>query len=398
MNLTATTESLEVVTTTTAALDYVIDYTIIDKSGASTVTTPDSAQGQVTTATTTTVLAAPGASISYIVTGATWRNTGATANVVTIQKDVSTANRVQWSGTLAANESVSYTRDAGWQRLNASGFPVTTAPTTTGTTGTVQTFHKSGTAPDAIAYWYCSSKDGGFPGAWAPGSPGLAGRATDGTTSTDAGCVPFVNATTGGIYLTGLNVWSSVAHPHIFFDCLWVNSGIVVTTTTAQTVNSVAFPARDANGTTNGEGLMIGLLFVAAATNAAVINTSTVSYTNSDGTAGRTATLENTVGMMIPATPVIGTLVWFKLQAGDKGVRSIQSVTLATSLGAGAVSLIVARWMPQVSTTVAGIGAVAPGLDNPGVRLYNGTCLLHCYRASATTATVVGGTLSMMER
>jgi hypothetical protein len=398
MNLTATTESLEVVTTTTAAIDYVIDYTIIDKSGASTVTTADSAQGQITSATTTSVMAAPGASISYVVTGGTWRNTGAAANVVTIQKDVSAANRIQWSGTLAANESVSYTRDAGWQRLNADGYPVTTAPTTTGTTGRVATFHKSGTAADAVGYWYCSSKDGGFPGAWAPGTPGLAGRATDGTTAADNGCVPFVNATTGGIYLTGLNVWSSVAQPHIFFDCLWVNSGIVVTTTTAQTINSVTFPARDVNGTTNGEGLMIGLLFVAAATNAAVNNTATVSYTNSDGTAGRTATLENVVGQRIPATPVIGTLVWFKLAAGDKGVRSIQSVTLATSLVTGTVSLIVARWMPQVSTTVVGVGADALGLANPGVRLYNGTTLLHCYRASATTATVVGGTLTMMER
>lgn len=136
----------------------------------------------------------------------------------------------------------------------------------------------------------------------------------------------------------------------------------------------------------------------AASTNAAVINTSTISYTNSDGTAGRTATLENVVGMMIPATPVIGTLVWFKLAAGDKGVRSIQSVTLATSLVTGSVSLLVARWMPTIGCTVAGLSAAMGGVDNPGVRLYTGTCLLHGYRAAATTATVVGGSLTVMER
>lgn len=387
--------ALEVLTSAAVNLDWSADWTSVDKTGA-TATTPDCDAGQITTATTTTIVSAPAASVYRVVKEVYLRNVGSSTNVVTVQRDVSGSNRVIGSWSLLPNEWVQYNDKDGWQAYTAQG--VRKDYGLTGYTGRSQSFHKSGTAAEAVGYWYCTSKDGGFPGAWSVGASGINGRATDGTAAGDAGCVPFQNAASGGIYLTGASLWSSTNHPHLFFDCLWVNNGIVVTTTTAQAITTPTFPARDVNGSTNGEGLMIGLLFTAAATNAAVISGSTVSYTNSDGTAGRTATLENVVGMMIPATPVVGTIVWFKLQAGDKGVRSIQSITLGTSLVTGSVSLLVARWLPFISTTVVGVGANMQGVENPGVRLYDGTCLLHCYRASATTATVVGGSLTMMER
>ena len=398
MNLSGASQTLELVTTVAGSIDYLIDYMDVDKSGPSTVTTYGNSYGNIASALTTPVVSAPGASINRVFQSIIARNSHATlVNVVTLQVDVSGSNRIGWSGSLAPSEFVSYSPSNGWEVYTPQG--VKKGPTNAvGYTGRAVTFHKSGSAADAIGYWYCTSKDNGFPGAWSAGTSGLNGRATDGTTSTDNGCVPFQNPASGSMYLTAASLFGSVAHPHFFFDCLWVNNGLVVTTTTAQAITSPAFPARDLNGSTNGEGLMIGLLFTGTATNAAVNNTATVSYTNSDGTAGRTATLENVVGMMIPATALIGTLVWFKLAAGDKGVRSIQSITLATSLGAGSISLLVARPVAMINCTVAGIGAEALGLDNPGVKLYNGTCLLHAYRASATTATVVGGQLTMMER
>ena len=33
--------------------------------------------------------------------------------------------------------------------------------------------NEDGYCDDAIGYWYCTSKDQHFPGAWAPGTPGL---------------------------------------------------------------------------------------------------------------------------------------------------------------------------------------------------------------------------------
>lgn len=285
--------------------------------------------------------------------------------------------------------------DTGWTVLDVNGRQKKVAEENTGYTGRAINVFKVGTAAEAVGQWYSHAKDTGFPGAWAPGTPGLAGRTTDGTTTTDGGCIPFQNPASGSIYLTQFTMSSSVAHHHLLFDCLWVNSGIVVTTTTAQTINSVAFPARDVNGSTNGEGVMVGILVTTATTNAGAITNTTMSYTNSDGTAGRTATIAS-----FPATAVIGTVVWFQLAAGDRGVRSIQTVTLGTSYGGGAISLIAVRWLSSVPMQVANLGAAAFGANaqNPGVRLYSGTCMLLAYIASATTATNSAGVVTMMER
>jgi hypothetical protein len=190
---------------------------------------------------------------------------------------------------------------------------------------------------------------------------------------------------------------ASVAHTHQFFDVLWVNSGLGVTTTTEQAIAMAALPPRDINGTTNGEGCMIAMLFTAAATNAAANSGCTVSYTNSAGVAGRTATLAALAGSQIPATPVIGTLVWFNLAAGDKGVQSIQSVTLGTSLGAGSISMMITRDIATIGNPIPNVSA-SKNIQSPGIRLYNDSCILHCNLASNTTATLYSGELVIQEK
>jgi hypothetical protein len=169
---------------------------------------------------------------------------------------------------------------------------------------------------------------------------------------------------------------------------------MVVTTTTAQTVNSVAFPARDLNGSANGEQVFVGILVATATTNGAAVTNTTMSYTNSAGTAGRTATISS-----FPATAVAGTFVPFQLAAGDSGVRSIQTVTLGTSYGGGAIHIVAYRSLAMVPNTVVNIGgSMMPLPLNTGVRLYNGTCALPGYIASATTATTVNGFAVIQER
>jgi len=258
-------------------------------------------------------------------------------------------------------------------------------------------FMKTGTAADAAGYWYCTSKDNGFPGAWAVGTPGVNGRVTDGTAAADNGCFPIANPSVGANYLTEVNMASGVNHTHLLFDCLWVNSGLAITTTTAQSITTPTLPARDINGTTNGEGCMIAILCTTAVGLAAVASNATVTYTNSDGTGSRTATLSAIVGSQAPATPVIGTLIWFNLAAGDRGVRSIQSITLGTSWVSGSISLMITRDIAVIGTTIPNVNAQKI-IGSPGIRLYNGTCLLHCNQASATTATFFAGELVVMEK
>lgn len=351
----------------------------------------------ITTSTTTTVVPSPGSGVKRNVRHLNITNDHASAScAVSVEHFDGTTAEELIQVILLAGENMVLGEDGRWTHYDANGavYP----PAGKGAyDGFPVVFMKTGTAADTVGYWYCTSKDAGFPGAWAPGTPGINGRVTDGTTSTDNGCLPIKNPSTGANYLTEITMGSSVNHSHLFFDVLWVNSGIAVTTTTAQSITSPTLPARDVNGTTNGEGCMIGMLTTTANTNAAVISNSTVSYTNSDGTAGRTATLSAIAGSRIPATPVIGTLVWFNLAAGDKGVRSIQSITLGTSLGAGAVSLFIARDLANIGTSLVNVQFTRK-LSEPGVRLYNGTCMLHCVLASAVTATFFNGEVVVQEK
>lgn len=186
----------------------------------------------------------------------------------------------------------------------------------------------------------------GLPGAATAPSPGLAGAAL----TSYAGQIPFPATVVGqSVYLAGLDVTQAANVGGVMLhDRLWHNSGIVSATTTAQTVNSVAFPARDVNGAVNGAGCLIALEVSTATTNVSPITNTTLSYTNSAGTAGRTATIAS-----FPANAVVGTTVYFALAAGDTGVQSIQSITLGTSYGTGVVNLVVVRPIAVIGCPVA---------------------------------------------
>lgn len=386
--LTATTHTLEATTATGADVDYRIIYFDETTSGAGITST---GVGKITTATTTTVLAAPAASTTRTVQTATFTNIDVTEQTLTIKVDISATEYNETPAyTLKAGESLYYNQTLGWYKSN---------PLTSTVTGLTKTFGKTGTASDAASYFYGYWKDTGVLGAWAPGSPGLAGRATDGTTSTDAGCIFFPDAGAGKVrYLTEASMDATVASAFSLWDVVWVNSGLVVTTTTGQTINSVAFPARDDNGSTNGEGYYIGIYAVAALGNAALVSNSTVTYTNSAGTGSRTATLSATVPQNFPATPVIGTVVWFNLAAGDTGVRSIQTVTLNTTLTSGTASVFVARKIVDMPVSVANLSFTRYVGGSTGVVLYDNACILPFARTSATTATVINGSVTTVER
>lgn len=390
----ASTDILRVVTAAAAQIEVHASWGDLNGSA---VTLGRTNTPPITTATTTTVVAAPGGGVIRNVRHLNITNSHASASAKVTVEHFDGTNAIDLMAfSLLPGENMIFGEEGRWTHLDAQGaeYP----PAGLGAyTGFAVGFMKAGTASDAAGYWYCTSKDAGFPGAWAVGTPGLNGRVTDGTASADNGCIPIRNPASGANYITEIQQSSSVNHSHLYFDCLWVNSGIAVTTTTAQAITTPTLPARDINGTTDGEGCMIALLVTTATTNAAAIANATVSYTNSAGVAGRTATLAAIAGSQIPATAVVGTIIWFNLAAGDKGVRSIQSITLGTSLGAGAVALMITRDIATIGTTLPNVTAQKV-IGQPGIRLYNGTCLLHCALTSATTATFYSGELVVQEK
>lgn len=384
MLLDATTEAIRVTTEIAGSVDYFTEY--IDR--ASGVLTADNTHGNITLATTTTIVAAPAASTERVVRRAILYNRSTTANnAVVIKLDDGGTERYLARAVLRPLESLRYDGEE-WHVWGPDGLQRISSAQLEPYGGFAVDAYKRGAVSEAVAIWHSLHAATGFPGAWSPGTPGLNGRATDGTTAADGGCLPIPNPAAGGNYLVGFQAQGTVVQPIVLHDVLWVNTGLVVTTTTAQALTSVAWPARDINGSTNGLGVQVAILVTTATTNAAVITNTTMSYTNQDGTAGRTATISS-----FPATAVAGTIVWFQLQAGDSGVRSIQSVTLGTSYGGGAISLIAARRLALAPCTVVNVAADSPlrpaEQGSAGVRLWNGTCALLAYRATATTATTV---------
>lgn len=185
----------------------------------------------------------------------------------------------------------------------------------------------------ATTTWY----NGGYPTFATGNTSGMSGQVL--TSSTAA--IPFTNPASGNTYLAKIVRPSSgtgiIGNPGMYciVDRLWENSGIDRTLTTAQTVNSVTWPARDLNGSTNGEGVYLALeMSIGTSSGTPTI---TVSYTNSAGTSGRTGT-----NIVATWASVIGGWHPIGLQAGDTGVRSVQSITFSATWGTAGVLHLVA--------------------------------------------------------
>ena len=386
INLSNTTHILEVTNTVAGSLHYQVGYTDITSSG---VSTPNDSVGIITTATTTVILSAPAASTTRRVQYLNIYNNGVT-NVITLKKDISGVENFLMKVTLQIGETLRIVNDKV-ETLDASGRVKLQNQGDSEIAGDSRVIFKVGTAPEAAGQYYCFAKDNGAPGAWLPGTPGINGRNTNGTASPDAGCISAGTPVSGQNYIRDISMSASVAGTFILADVLWVNSGLVVTTTTAQTITQPTLPARDNLGTTNGYGVGAGLLVTTATTNAAVINNITLQYTNSDGVAGRTGR------MSYPATAVIGTFVPFQLAQGDIGIRSIQSITLGTTLTAGAVSLICLNFLAISPVPLANVGSLAfqRKLD---LKLNNEHCLLPFWLASTTIVTNLTGAIYFINK
>lgn len=387
LHLSNTTHILELETSVAGSIHYQCGYTDIS---ASSVSTPGDNQGIITTAATTTIVSAPAASTTRKIQYVNVYNNGAT-NVVKVKKDISGTEYICVGVTLQngetlriINDKVSVLDPAGRQKTQNTG--------DTEISGDVRSIYKAGSAPEAAGVMYSHSKDSGFPGAWSPGTPGVNGRNTDGTNSSDAGCLNLGTPGSGAWYLRDINVTGTVTGQFNLYDVLWVNTGLTVTTTTAQSITQPTLPARDNTGSTNGTGVYAGILVTGATTNGSAITNTTLTYTNSDGTPSRTATISS-----FPATAVIGTFVPFQLQAGDKGIRSIQSITLGTSYGGGSISLICFNPMASASVPLANVGSLAypKKLD---LRLYDNHCLLPFWMASSAVALNIMGNIYFVNK
>jgi hypothetical protein len=243
-----------------------------------------------------------------------------------------------------------------------------------------QTIYKIGGTQEASGH-YSHFYSSGVPGAAAAPTPGVAGAAL----TTYAGQIPFTNPVSGNSYLARLAVSASLPSTFYLCDRLWHNSGLSATSASAQTVNSVAWPARDANGSTNGEGILVGVEH--SVLGGSGTPNLTLQYTNSAGTASR-----NTPSLVALTTPQVGTFEVFALQAEDTGIRSIQAgYTASATRTSGTFHLVAFRILATIHTPVANVGAAVDALTSGFPRLYDNTVpFLVNVTASSTAVTAQG--------
>jgi hypothetical protein len=117
ISLTTTSQILEVTTSATTAVDVLVSYVDHTTSGG----LLGDQNTLITTATTTTVLAAPAASTQRQVKMINIMNTGATANIITVKKDISATEYDILTVSLAQNERLEYLDGKGWTAFANSG-------------------------------------------------------------------------------------------------------------------------------------------------------------------------------------------------------------------------------------------------------------------------------------
>lgn len=128
----------------------------------------------------------------------------------------------------------------------------------------------------------------------------------------------------------------------IMIDLLNINGGLNATLTTPQTTN---LPTAALTRYTSGEGVMAGVVVFSQIGN--TITTITISYTNQAGAPGRTSTATQFGQTNYRES---NSFIPIPLQAGDTGVRSIESVTvLATTGTAGNFGVCLYKPLAMVS-------------------------------------------------
>ena len=162
-----------------------------------------------------------------------------------------------------------------------------------------------------------------------------------------------------------------------------------VTTTGAQTLNNTVTLPRY----TDGAGVQA---FITPSTvmGAATPNIS-IGYTNSANTAGRATPATLPIGNTAAAvTSVVysGTGAgkfgpFIPLQAGDAGIKSVQSISLSASYVSGVLNLVLCRPLLTLPITTLGVTAERDLINqlNSGPLVYDGACLAWLMLAGAAT-------------
>ncbi len=224
----------------------------------------------------------------------------------------------------------------------------------------------------------------GLPGAGAYDTS-LNGVVLSSSSAMVAGQLPHVDPGSGNAYLARLSLGCTQSCQIMLLDRLW-NNQLTVNSTSAQSPTTPTWPARDNAGTTNGDGVLIGIETSAAAS--ATAATITMAYTNQAGTGSRSASFAITP---TAAATIAGAFFPIGLQAGDTGVRSIQTFTFGTAWTTGTINAVAYRLLGMLELPGALVPNAIDALTSGFPRIYNGAVPYIVIVPSATTTSNLTG-------
>ncbi len=245
-------------------------------------------------------------------------------------------------------------------------------------------FGKGSQTSEGIGTMHSLWKAGGFPAAGANPPAFNAGSGYVPTKDTQ-GAFPFSNPASGNSYFGGMDVAGATNGQLIVYDRLWACSGLSTNTTSAQSITTPGDVGRYA--TFEGIELWLEVYTAPGATGA----NWTIGYTNSANTSGRSAVYVHpanaeSVGQMMPVA----------FQAGDAGVRSVQSFTCSVASGtAGDVGITCLR-------RIATIPLRADGTDRDAFqlrleRILDNACLAMLVFCTATNTGLLTGSFNITQ-
>jgi hypothetical protein len=224
----------------------------------------------------------------------------------------------------------------------------------------ISTWRKTPSQTTASGFWFDLSMSPGNPNPQYYAAAPL--RATQMSYSNDGGLVHGLAVTPAKKYLKRVMAFTTTATavpmPMILCDYLLYYPFVDMGADTQQDMDNTSTIPRY----TDGKGVQIMPVVVAAGDGVAATHTFTVSYTNSNGVAGRTtratALTTQTVNGTLATSSSAGTTTsgpFLPLQAGDSGVRSIQSCTVTGVTDVGLICLVLVKPIAQMS--IRGIDA-----------------------------------------
>lgn len=252
-------------------------------------------------------------------------------------------------------------------------------------------WNKSAAATEAAGTFFDMCQTPGIPGAMA--TPDAASSGGTSYTGSAAGGLPFT-APTGGdtTYLLAFNATCGSTPSNIYMiDRLWACRGLSIALGATTAVTGMTNISRY-NG---GVGAEIWYWCITNSTFAA--GTMTVTYTNSDGVSGRTCTIPIAPNATSPLSN--GQCYVGSLQAGDTGVRSVQSVTnTSCSFGAGGShGLFVAKRLVTGPMTINSPGIAIDGLRTGLQQIDTDACLNFIMLCSTNASGYWAGNLILVQ-